>query len=87
MTHLALIDMDNTLFDYEGQLLKDLVVWFSDQAREKGLAFHYEPDLHLPTGILADVKRLRQILHHLLSNAVKFTQHGSITFQVHSTPE
>jgi two-component sensor histidine kinase len=67
------------------RFLTDLVAWFRDQAREKGLTFHYEPDPHLPTGILADAKRLRQILHHLLSNAVKFTQHGSITFQVNST--
>jgi signal transduction histidine kinase len=68
------------------QLLTDLSAWFRDQAQEKGLTFCYEPSSQLPTGILADAKRLRQILLHLLSNAVKFTQHGGITFQVQNTP-
>jgi predicted ATPase/signal transduction histidine kinase len=67
-------------------LLTDLAEWFRDQAQEKGLTFRYEPASHLPGGIVADGKRLRQILLHQLSNAVKFTQHGGITFQVQNTP-
>jgi len=67
------------------QLLTALTDWFRDQAKEKGLTFRYESSPYLPTGIVADGKRLRQILLHLLSNAVKFTQHGGITFQVQST--
>lgn len=69
-----------------GQLLTELVEWFRQQAREKGLTFRYEPAPGLPVGIVADGKRLRQIFLQLLSNAVKFTQRGSITFQVQSTP-
>jgi signal transduction histidine kinase len=72
---------------YLPHLITDLVGWFQDQAREKGLNFHYESDEQLPRGIVVDAKRLRQILHHLLSNAVKFTQQGSITFRVHLLPE
>lgn len=72
---------------YLPHLLSDLVGWFQDQAREKGLTFRYEADPQLPSGIVVDAKRLRQILHHLLSNAVKFTQQGSIIFQVCLLPE
>jgi hypothetical protein len=46
------------------------------------LAWVYEPSPNLPTVIWADEKRLRQVLIHLLSNAVKFTHQGTIRFQV-----
>ncbi|OQW94101.1 MAG: hypothetical protein BWK79_07645 [Beggiatoa sp. IS2] len=71
---------------YLAQILSTLVRIFRDQAHEKGLIFRYEFSPHLPMGIVADSKRLQQILLNLLSNAVKFTQRGSITFKVHSTP-
>lgn len=70
---------------YLGQLLSELIHWFQQQAYHKGLDFHFQTNLELPIGILADAKRLRQILHNLLSNAIKFTSQGSITFEVQST--
>lgn len=71
---------------YLSQLLSELVHWFQQQAQEKGLNFQFEADPQLPIGIIADIKRLRQILQHLLSNAIKFTSQGNVTFQVQSTP-
>lgn len=52
------------------------------RAEQKGLRFIYEPDPHLPTGVCADEKRLREVLINILSNAVKFTEQGSVTFQI-----
>ncbi|MEG4321805.1 MULTISPECIES: ATP-binding protein [unclassified Microcoleus] len=52
------------------------------KAEQKGVAFHYHPDANLPTAIHADDKRLRQVLLNLLSNSVKFTDRGSVTFTV-----
>ncbi len=52
------------------------------QAEKKGIDFIYESDANLPTGILADEKRLRQVLINLLSNAIKFTEKGSVTLRV-----
>jgi len=51
-------------------------------ARQKGLAFEYQPTSSLPTAVRADEKRLRQVLINLLGNAVKYTQRGIVTFQV-----
>ncbi|MEH2348933.1 MAG: ATP-binding protein [Nostoc sp.] len=52
------------------------------RAEQKVIAFNVELDPNLPTGIHADEKRLRQVLINLLSNAMKFTHQGSVTFKV-----
>ncbi|MBW4493060.1 MAG: response regulator [Oscillatoria princeps RMCB-10] len=52
------------------------------RAEAKGINFYYLPDSHLPNGVMADDKRLRQVLINLLGNAIKFTPNGSVTFQV-----
>lgn len=52
------------------------------RAEQKGLHFIYDPDPKLPTGVCADEKRLREVLINILSNAVKFTEQGSVTFHV-----
>ncbi len=55
---------------------------FGIRAQQKKISFISQFDPHLPTGVFADEKRLRQIIINLLGNAVKFTQHGAVTFKV-----
>ncbi len=51
------------------------------RAQEKKISFHYEAQ-NLPLAVLADEKRLRQILLNLLGNAIKFTAEGAVTLRV-----
>jgi len=56
------------------------------KAQEKGIEFHYETDGLLPTLVMVDAKRLRQVLLNLLSNAVKFTDVGQVSLRVLRLP-
>lgn len=54
-------------------------------ARDKGIDLVLELDQNLPPLVLTDATRFRQILMNLVGNAIKFTQHGSVTVTVTST--
>lgn len=61
---------------------------FGDAAAKNGIALHLEAEaalLDLP--VLGDAIRLEQVLQGLLGNALKFTQHGSISATVQRLEE
>jgi signal transduction histidine kinase/ActR/RegA family two-component response regulator len=55
---------------------------FRQLAADKNLDFNVEFDSSLPATIRTDEKRLQQVVLNLLSNAFKFTSHGSVTLGV-----
>jgi PAS domain S-box-containing protein len=61
------------------ELVEEATGLIAIQAAEKGLKVTIELDPHTPDKIIGDVARLRQVLLNFLSNAVKFTDRGSIT--------
>lgn len=63
-------------------ILEQLVNMFQNQASKKNLAFHYLPSSNLPNYVATDKQRFRQILINLISNAIKYTEKGSVTFKV-----
>jgi signal transduction histidine kinase/CheY-like chemotaxis protein len=62
-------------------MLDQLSEMFSMQAAHKKLEFEFQPCSNLPTHILSDKQRLRQILINLLNNAIKYTSSGRVTFR------
>jgi signal transduction histidine kinase/CheY-like chemotaxis protein len=59
---------------------------FRPQAESKGLCLRSRMDPSLPSRVCGDAEKLRQILAHLIHNAVKFTERGSITVTASSAP-
>ncbi len=76
--------VENAPFDLRALLQKQSGV-FAEQARAKGIAFTIDAAEDLPARLEGDANRLAQILSILLSNAVKFTDHGAVTFCVHNS--
>jgi CheY-like chemotaxis protein len=63
--------------------LEGIVGMFQMKAQQKPhVTFTYKKLTPLPQVILADEKRLRQILINLLGNAIKFTDAGEVKFRV-----
>ena len=61
------------------ELLEGMISSQQHQAEAKGLNLVSNTDPALPPVLIGDLERLRQIFEHLLGNAIKFTEFGSIT--------
>ncbi len=59
-------------------LLQDVYQLMRCMADQKNLAFHLDGDVHAPQWVATAPTRVRQILYKLLSNAIQYTESGSI---------
>ena len=62
--------------------LSQIASIFEAEAARKGLTFTMQTHGRLPNFIACDEKRLRQIIINLLSNAIRYTQAGTVTFDL-----
>ena len=63
-------------------LIDNTVSIVRGSAQHKGVALDIQTDPALPTHLLGDQDRLRQVLLNLLNNAIKFTAKGSVTLTI-----
>lgn len=73
--------------EYKTQtLFEELIDIIQVRMREKKLEFFVDIDENLPTTLIGDEKRIKQVLLNILTNAVKYTESGSVTLTVRSEP-
>ena len=65
-------------------LLDDCIKAHQPKARENGVALGWEVSSDVPATMAGDPLRVHQILSNLISNAVKFTEHGSVSVRIES---
>ncbi|MCR5560097.1 MAG: response regulator [Schwartzia sp.] len=66
-----------------GSVINDLINLVHARAEAKGLEFKLDIDSTLPSILKGDEVRVKQVITNLLTNAVKYTEKGSITLGVH----
>jgi len=78
--HVQLETIDFNLTDIVEKICDVMAV----RAHEKGLELVYSAMPDVPTDLLGDPTRLRQILVNLIGNAIKFTEKGEVFIQIAS---
>jgi two-component system sensor histidine kinase/response regulator len=73
--------LERTGFDLR-QTISDTLKTLSPRASQKGLELMCDFDADVPSSVLGDPTRLRQVVVNLVGNAIKFTQTGEIVVSV-----
>lgn len=66
------------------ELITSLCATFSAQYKMKGISFEVTMEGTLEVPVLADPTRINQVLSNLLSNALKFTDNGTVKLKVNA---
>ena len=74
------LKVSNETFDI-GQLCTEIVEMFAPIAQHKNLQFQFENEIEPNTLLKSDKLKIRQILTNLISNGIKYTLEGSVSFK------
>jgi PAS domain S-box-containing protein len=81
-----MLELEEIPFDLKN-MIDNLVNSFVYRANHKGLEIKANFSPNVPSGVVGDPGRLRQILINLVGNAIKFTPKGEINIEVHLTED
>jgi two-component system sensor histidine kinase BarA len=62
--------------------IEESLILLAPSAHKKELELSVKIDHDIPETLLGDAMRIKQIMSNLVSNAIKFTQHGSVNIDV-----
>ena len=79
------LELDITDFSLRS-VVRDTLRALAARAHRKGLELVCDVQPDVPDALSGDAGRLRQVLLNLLGNAIKFTEHGEVVFQVLLAP-
>lgn len=82
-------ELDHLPFDLH-ETLGDALKGLGFRAHNKGLELAFHVDREIPSHLIGDAARLRQVIVNLIGNAIKFTDSGEVLLEIdciHCTPE
>lgn len=80
----GMVELEESEFDLQ-RIVSEVESLYVGAAQQKGIRLHATVPAQ-PVQILADEVRIRQVLSNLVSNAIKFTQSGSVTISLDAAP-
>ncbi|WP_434998302.1 response regulator [Vibrio scophthalmi] len=75
--------LDNSRFDFR-RCVESVVDSFMPLAKNNDLILHCYIPSQVPARVRGDENRIKQILHNLIGNAIKFTKQGSVSIKIDS---
>lgn len=83
---LSKIDAGKLIIEHIGlnlrNILEDTIIMMAPEAYQKNLELNYLIYSDVPLRIISDPLRIKQVLINLISNAIKFTQQGSVNIRI-----
>ena len=78
------LELHPSAFDLANEV-RNLADLYELRCQGKGIGFRAMVDIPETCWVHGDAARVRQVLHNLLGNAVKFTERGLVRFKVHQS--
>ena len=75
------LTLESIAFDLR-RIIEEVMELLAERAHRKGLELVYLIHNEVPTALIGDPGRIRQILINLIGNAIKFTEHGEVLVAV-----